>query len=141
MARFVLALALLLAACGQGGPGTSDAPAPQPSGLAGENEPLHLTGTEPFWGGEVSGATLTYSTPENQVGTKIAISRWVTDEGLVFNGTLDGKPVALGVTEAQCSDGMSDRTYPFTATLTLGADVRRGCAWSDAHPFAGLAAP
>ena len=41
------------------------------------------------------------------------------------------------VTPLACSDGMSDRTYPFTVTLGIGEDKRNGCAWSEQHPFDG----
>jgi len=32
---------------------------------------------------------------------------------------------------------MSDRTYPFTATLKIGDDTRNGCAWTEREPFSG----
>ena len=43
----------------------------------------------------------------------------------------------MTVTRLACSDGMSDRTYPFTVTLEIGDDKRNGCAWSERHPFEG----
>ncbi len=33
----------------------------------------------------------------------------------------------MTVTPLACSDGMSDRSYPFTVTLKLGEDLRNGC--------------
>ncbi len=38
------------------------------------DETVRFTGTEPFWGGQVAGPTLTYSTPEDPDGTPIAVS-------------------------------------------------------------------
>jgi uncharacterized membrane protein len=141
-----LALALPLAACGQSSSDSSDSlPSPtpeptptlsaQPAGLVAESDTLHFTGTEPFWGGEVSGTSLTYSTPDNQQGTTIAVTRSATPDSVAFNGKLDGMPFALGVARGECSDGMSNRSYPFTATLEIGGELRQGCAWSQSHPF------
>ena len=47
----------------------------------------------------------------------------------------------MTVTPGACSDGMSDRTYPYTVTLKIGDDTREGCAWTDAQPFEGPEAP
>lgn len=95
---------------------------------------LHFTGTEPFWGGEVAGGTLTYRTVDYPEGQSISVSRFAGRGGLSFSGRLDTAPLDLTITDGACSDGMSDRRYPFTATLRIGSDVRNGCAWSDAHP-------
>jgi uncharacterized membrane protein len=32
---------------------------------------------------------------------------------------------------------MSDRSYPFTATLTIGDELRNGCAYTDIQMFTG----
>jgi uncharacterized membrane protein len=45
------------------------------------------------------------------------------------------------VTRGACSDGMSDREYPFTVTLQVGEEKRMGCAWTDKMPFTGPANP
>ena len=147
------ACALLLSACQQG---AADAPAgeqaPSPSGQVAvpgdaaetapysgiaETEVLRFTGTEPFWGGEVDGKTLTYSTPEDQDGTAIAVERFAGRGGIAFSGVLDGADFELTVTPLECSDGMSDRTYPFTVTLEVRGEQRQGCAWTDAQSFTG----
>lgn len=148
-ASVAAACALSLAACqsespaGEGAAATADATVPgntdetEPySGIA-EDEVLRFTGTEPFWGGEVSGTTLTYSTPEDQDGTAIEVERFAGRGGIAFGGSLDGAPFEMMVTPLECSDGMSDRTYPFTVTLEVGEETRNGCAWSDEHPFDG----
>lgn len=138
-----LALAMLLSACGQGAgsqvPGDSSDTRPF-ADIAGD-EVLRLTGTEPFWGGEISGSTLTYSTPENIAGTEIAVERFAGRGGLSFSGELEGGRLDMMVTPGECSDGMSDRTYPFTVSLRLGEEERQGCAWSARHPFTGEEAP
>ena len=148
------ACALLLAACDRGetdspaadrSPAAAAASADVPGDTAdtspfagiAEDEVLRFTGTEPFWGGEVSGGTLTYSTPENQDGTAIPVERFAGRGGIGLSGTLDGAPFEMTVTRLACSDGMSDRSYPFTVTLEIGDDKRNGCAWSERHPFDG----
>ena len=102
-----------------------------------EDEVLRFLGNEPFWGGEVSGKTLTYSTPEDQDGTPIEVERFAGRGGIAFSAQLEGADFEMTVTPLECSDGMSDRTYPFTVTLEIGEDRRNGCAWSDRHPFDG----
>lgn len=126
---------MLLAACNHGG-GANDATGTngaRPSNYAGvgERETLRFTGTEPFWGGSVTGAALTYTTPENPQGTAIPVRRFAGNNGLAFTGTLNGAPFDMAVAEAACSDGMSDRRYRFTVTLKIADEVRRGCGWVD----------
>ena len=99
--------------------------------IIAEQAVLRVTGTEPFWGGTVAGDTFTYTTLENQVGEAIAVTRFAGRGGLSFSGTRAGAPLDLAITPGACSDGMSDRTYPFVATLQLGSDQRQGCAWRD----------
>jgi uncharacterized membrane protein len=100
----------------------------------GAGEVVHFLGTEPFWAGEVADNELTYTTPENQDGETIPVSRFAGRGGLSFSGTLASGMMTLAVTPAECSDGMSDRTYPYTVTLQIGSEVRRGCGWTERRP-------
>lgn len=138
----ILAFGLMLAACQSGAeemiPG--DSPTDPYAGISPE-EVVQFTGTEPFWGGQVSGQTLTYSTPENPDGATIEVERFAGRNGLSFSGTLDGADFIMTVTPGQCNDGMSSRTYPFTATLQVRGEVRQGCAWTEEQPFQGPGAP
>ena len=141
MARLCVGMAgLALAACAPDSATDGDRAAPTFDGIAAD-ETVNFTGTEPFWGGEVRGDTLTYSTPEDIEGTQIAVSRFAGLGGVSWSGELDGQPFDLSLTEGECSDGMSDRTYPYTVTLKIGDDTREGCAWTDAQPFEGPEAP
>ena len=116
-------------------PGNTDDTAPFAE--IAESEVLQFVGTEPFWGGEVGGTTLTYSTPENQDGVQIEVARFAGRGGISYSGMLDGTSFEMTITSLTCSDGMSDRTYPFTVSLEIGDDKRNGCAWSEQHPFDG----
>lgn len=133
----ILLAALMLPACTQAsGP---DARQTEPFAAIGPDETVRFTGTEPFWGGEVTGARLRYSTPEDIDGEEIAVERFAGNSGLSFSGRLEnGALFDLMITQGTCSDGMSDRSYPFVATLKLGgSEIRSGCAWTAARPFEG----
>jgi len=139
----IFASALMLAACQSGSPQGNGAPGDsadrQPYAGIAPDEVLHFTGTEPFWGGEVAGSTLTYTTPENPDGWTIRVQRFAGRNGLSFSGALEGQDFVAAISPGQCSDAMSDRVYPFNITLQIGREVRNGCAWSDAQPFSGTA--
>ena len=154
---FPLLAALPLAACQPAGGGSTtaaDASGPEAAGAdlpdagsteawsgIGPGEALRFTGTEPFWGGEVAGGSLTYTTPETPDGTTIAVERFAGRGGLSFSGQYQGADFEMAVTPLECSDGMSDRTYPFTVTLQLGEEQRNGCGWTEREPFEGPAQP
>lgn len=151
MSRLLIAggCAALLAACQPGDDAGSpagnaaipDADSTEAYAGIGEDETLRFTGTEPFWGGEATGAALTYSTPDDPDGTTIAVERFAGRGGLSFSGSLDGAALVMTVTPGACSDGMSDRSYPFTVTLQLGDEQRNGCGWSERTPFTGPERP
>jgi len=91
--------------------------------------PLKALGTEPFWAARVEGRCVTYSTPEDQAGTRIWTHYTPGPDGGVWTGTFQNKPFKL-TTRARpdCSDGMSDRIFPMEALLTVAGEERRGCA-------------
>jgi uncharacterized membrane protein len=141
--------ALMLAACQPSeSDSASSAPAAVPDADSTEaydgiraDETLRFSGTEPFWSGTVTGTSLTYTTPENPDGAAIAVERFAGRGGLSFSGMLDGAAFEMMVTPLACSDGMSDRIYPFTVTLKLGEELRNGCGWTDRQRFEGPERP
>jgi uncharacterized membrane protein len=127
---------LLMAGCGNGeGAGNANIPqgneSGQPFSQIAPDTIIHLTGTEPFWSGEVSGDNVTYIVPDNPNGTQISIKRFAGRGGLSFSGELQGQNFLLALTPGECFDGMSDRIYPYIATLQIGDDIRAGCGWSE----------
>lgn len=139
----VLATMLALAACAGDDEGAISRDSEPYAGI-GEGEVIELTGTEPFWGMTIDQAegAAAYSTPEDIDGTRFAVSRFAGNNGLGFSGTLEsGEDVVVTVTPGECSDGMTDRTYPFTATAIVGDRSLQGCAHTDAQGFAGSVAP
>ena len=142
---------LVLAACSSSASSPSAAPSSSPavataqdtqsySGIA-VSETVHFTGTEPFWGGQVLNGALTYTTPENSEGQMVAVSRFAGRNGISFSGMLHDQPLVMAVTPGKCSDGMSDRSYPFTVTLQVRGETREGCAWTDSQTFTGPKQP
>jgi len=138
-----LASLLALIAC-EGESGDAISRDTQPFSGIGEDEVIEVTGTEPFWGMTIDQAegAAAYSTPENIDGERFEIDRFAGNNGLGFTGTLaGGEGVTVTITPGECSDGMSDRTYPFTATAEVGERDLRGCAFTDAQGFEGPQAP
>ncbi len=109
----------------------------EPFGDIATDAVITASGTEPFWSATIENGTLAYSTPENIGGTTVAVRRFAGLNGLGFSGMLAGEPLDLAITPGRCSDGMSDRTYPYTATLRLGEGIMNGCAYTDAQSFTG----
>jgi uncharacterized membrane protein len=138
----LLAAAALLAGCQQADPNvtaTSTGPSAAFDGIK-RGEAVQFTGTEPFWGGKVADGMALYTTPDLPKGATFPVTRFAGLNGVSFSGTVAGKSFDLMVTPGTCSDGMSDRSYPFTATLRLGLDTLEGCAWTDRSPYTGDAA-
>ncbi|QGN54663.1 hypothetical protein [Novosphingobium sp. Gsoil 351] len=88
-------------------------------------------GTEPFWAAKVDGDRLTYSTPLDQRGRVVAVTRTAGPGFADIGGLLDGRPLRLRVTAGPCSDGMSDTVYPFSVERSVGPATERGCARPD----------
>ena len=106
-----------------------------------EDEVITALGTEPFWSATITGNEMVYSTPENIEGRRASLTRFAGNGGLGFTGTFEDTPLQLTVTPGECSDGMSDRTYPFTSTLKIGEELRAGCAYTDQQSFSGEELP
>ena len=100
-----------------------------------------MIGTEPFWNLKVDGGEGLWTTPDNQPGTQFPVTRFAGNNGLGFSGTLDGKAITATLTPGECSDGMSDRRFPFVATIALDGATLRGCGYTESQPFTGDAAP
>ncbi|MDN3646351.1 hypothetical protein QWY75_09075 [Pontixanthobacter aestiaquae] len=130
--------AFVLAGCGGNAePGTVTADTAEKFAGVGPGETLYFGGNEPFWGGDVTGEELRYTTPENIEGEVIAVKRFAGMGGLSLSGDLSGATFDMLVTDSPCSDTMADRDYPFTITLKIGEETRSGCGWTDAKPFTG----
>jgi len=134
------AFALAAAACT---PAKTDGidPEGRPFGAVAPQEAVTMLGTEPFWNLAVTGEEGVWTTPDNQPGTRFALKRFAGNGGLGFSGELGGKPFTATLTPGQCSDGMSDRRFPYVATIALGGETLTGCGYTDSQPYTGPEAP
>ena len=135
MRAFALtAVAILsLSACSQ--PAEAPAapePAPEPAAvLAGVDltKPLRAIGTEPFWAVELTGTELVYSgadRPEQRAPQSPPV---VQGTMAVWEATTTaGHPLKVTLTATDCSDGMSNRTWPLTAMVKIDEETLMGCA-------------
>jgi uncharacterized membrane protein len=103
--------------------------------VAGEGMPvlpagvtLRALGNEPFWNVDVSATSV-------RVGRlgfedlEFTLTGPVVDDGRrSWTGEGSEHRFELVVTEQECADTMADRTYPFTARLTLDEQELSGCA-------------
>ena len=125
--------ALTLAACsppaeGPGAPEPAPGPAPVLAGVD-LTQPLRVGGNEPFWSGEMTGAEMVYSgvdrpeqrAPQGEPKMQGTMAVWEATTGA-------GNTLKVTLTATDCSDGMSDRTYPLTAMVEVGGELLMGCA-------------
>ncbi len=90
-------------------------------------------GTEPFWNVTVSKSGIVYSSPNAKKQTfpyvtPIKATGRTADIVRVYR--LQGKPNSTLIIkkESSCTDGASDKQYPYSATLILDNTVLEGCA-------------
>ncbi|HYC68150.1 hypothetical protein [Brevundimonas sp.] len=130
----VTAVALLaLSACSPPAeaPGEPEPAPAQPTTLAGVDltRPLRAIGTEPFWAVELTGTELVYSgadRPEQRAPQTAPVVRGTM---AVWESTTSaGNPLTVTLTATDCSDGMSNRTWPLTAMVKIGGETLMGCA-------------
>lgn len=102
---------------------------------------VNLVGNEPFWGIEIAptdaGLAATYSTPENIEGSIFSVEAFAGNNGMGYSGELDGAPVQIALTPGECSDTMSDATYPYVATVGIGETTLEGCGYTSDQPRIG----
>ena len=128
---------LMLAACQPQDPtGTPaaapvDAPAPASAPSTSDfSQPMTAIGTEPFWSVALEGTRLTLSRPGETDLIADAPGAAIRPGQATWAAAIpDGQQLSVTLYISPCSDGMSDRTYPMTAEVTLGgAPTLRGCA-------------
>ena len=133
---FAALAALALAACSPAGePDQPDAP-PEPAPVLGGVDlakPVRALGTEPFWSVELTGTEMVYTTPEPPEQRAPQPNPVVQGTTATYEAeTADGTTLSVTLVATECSDGMSDRTYPLTAMVKIGDLELTGCAASSA---------
>ena len=131
-------LALGLAACqtypadryGQGPYGYPEPPPYEPYQPVRQGD-YRAIGTEPFWDLTI-GSDLLF----NDRGNNISVAEPAPPAQRGFAGeSYFGRRLSVNVVHSRCSDGMSDRSYPDTVTVTVDGRLYRGCG-ADAAFFA-----
>ena len=103
-------------------------PAPTASGPAFAL-PMRLVGTEPFWGGRIARDAITISGMDRPDARFPYTDPVVTGAGARWRTQSTGAfPLTVTLVRDPCSDGMSDKRYPFQATVVLGTETLKGCA-------------
>lgn len=131
----LLACVLLTAACSENTeavPPTEPTPVePRVLGGVDLNQPLRVIGNEPFYAVEIRPDALVYSgvdRPEQRAANPGPVIQGTT--AVYATATGNGTALVVTLSDTDCSDGMSDRTYPLTARVEVGEETLNGCAAS-----------
>jgi uncharacterized membrane protein len=110
-----------------GEPASAPPPADPAVALDG---PLDLNGAEPFWALKIRRDSLVLSRPEH--ADVIAVNPGARIDGgrAVWEGVAvaSGKPLKVTVETGVCSNGMSDVSFPYRATVESAGETFKGCA-------------
>lgn len=96
-------------------------------------QPVRAIGTEPFWSVDITSDAITYVGLDNQ--PQRAANPQPVIQGTTATWTAEtdaGAAMVVTLIATECSDGMSERTYPLTARVQLGEVKLNGCAASQA---------
>ena len=97
------------------------------------NGDISVLGTEPFWAVGFEGPAMNYSgldRPEQRAPRPAPV---VTETTATWTTTTEaGNALVVTLSDADCSDGMSDRSYPLEAVVQIGDETLHGCAASTA---------
>lgn len=134
---FAILAVLVLAACSPSEEAVQpEAPADEPAPVLGGvdlGQPVRALGTEPFWNVELTGTEMVYTAagaPEQRAPKPNPVAQGTT--ATFESETTDGTALRVTLIATECSDGMSDRTWPLTAMVKIGDQDLTGCAASTA---------
>jgi uncharacterized membrane protein len=107
-------------------PPKASLPATPPKAEADYRSDLNLTGTEPFWGVQIRKDRITLTRPDHpDISTR--------NPGVEISGetaSWNAGEMTITLKPARCSDGMSDREYPYGAQVKVGNEVLKGCGYN-----------
>ena len=111
-------------------PGAADAAAKHFINRVNVLQPFTAVGTEPFWGITISGREVTWGDPEYEDLKGTVGKPKLTRNKAVWKGTIPhhGAFTLTLSNQGDCSDGMSDFTYPLTARVETASFELNGCA-------------
>lgn len=92
--------------------------------------PIDARGTDPSWTLKIRHDTLQLNRPDRK--TVVAVSAGVSRAGSSAmweaQTAATGDMVKVTLSQAKCSDGVSDMAYPYRATVQVGGETLAGCA-------------
>ncbi|MBN8552134.1 MAG: hypothetical protein J0L52_04455 [Caulobacterales bacterium] len=147
--RLTLAISALaalgLAACEMPTSTTTEAPGAAASGEADTNAPplelggvdltgdISVLGTEPLWSVGFEGQEMSYSGLDRPEQTAPRPAPVVSETAAIWTATTEaGNLLVVTLSLGDCSDGMSDRSYPLVAEVVISGETLNGCAGSTA---------
>lgn len=119
-------LALGLAACdprAADSAGSPEPPADAPDISAEFGRDFRLIGTEPFWGVRITADRMVLSRPDQP---ELSVPHGGPSER-PGEAEWAGDGLTAAVARQACSDGMSDRIYPYAATVRTAGQTLKGC--------------
>ena len=85
--------------------------------------PYHALGTEPFWNLLIDERDLTFTQPDGQPIRQPRPKVIIGIAGEIYQTPR----INVNIVHVQCSDGMSDRTYPDKVQVTVDGRRFEGC--------------
>jgi uncharacterized membrane protein len=139
MRRSILFVALALAACSPKAQTETPPTAQAKTVVSDFSKPMDARGTEPFWALTIRGTTLTLTRTGQPTLVATAPGAVIQPSQAAWTGKMaDGRELKVTLYGSTCSDGMSDRRYPYSAEVDVpGEAPLSGCA----DTSAALAAP
>ncbi len=97
----------------------------------GDGEDYKAIGTEPFWDANITATGVSFSRPtESGITVNNYETRQEERDGILV--IKDAKwEFFITLKKWECTDGMSDKKYYFTASVALGNENLKGCANKD----------
>lgn len=94
-----------------------------PADANAQGQPYRAVGTEPFWSATIGARQMSFERSGERAIT-VAKPRAIVG----FNGErYVTRSLTIDITHVECNDGMSDRTFKDTVTVTVGRRTYRGC--------------
>jgi uncharacterized membrane protein len=87
-------------------------------------------GNEPFWSLTATPQGVNFERPDVPAVALDYAPMVVDGDKRTYTGKSDAGDVVVVVAPGTCSDGMSDTVYGHTATLTVGTETLKGCAYT-----------
>jgi heat shock protein HslJ len=89
---------------------------------AAVEEPYRALGTEPFWSITIANGRMTYQSPEGSFSVPAPRGQ-ETGDGRIW----ETSRIRLHIWHEQCSDGMSDNSYPQAVRAVVDGITLNGC--------------